>query len=231
MVSLDNAILAKLEKQGESFEILIDPDAAQKLKNGEEVPIVENLAIDSIFKDVKKGERASDSALQKVFGTNDVEQVAKTILMTGDIQLTTEQRKKMADVKRKQIINKIAINAINPQTKTPHPPKRIEMAMEEAKVHVDPFKPVDLQIQDVLKLLQPLIPIRFEKSVIAVKLSGEDYGKCFGDLKQMGKITKQEWTRDGSWIGLVEIPAGLQIDLFDMLNSKTKGRAETRLID
>jgi ribosome maturation protein SDO1 len=157
--------------------------------------------------------------------------VALIIVREGDIQLTTEQRKKMTELKRKQIVNKIAINAINPQTKTPHPPKRIEMAMEEAKVQVDPFKPIDLQVQDVLKALQPIIPIRFEKAVFAVKLLPDDYGRCFGDLKRMGRITKQEWSGDGSWIGLIEIPAGLQTDLFDMLNGKTRGRAETKLID
>ncbi len=231
MVSMEDAVIARLDRSGERFEILIDPEAAQKIKDGEKLPIVEYMAIDTIFKDAKKGDRASETGMAKVFKSQDVEDVALAILMDGDIQLTTEQRKKMLELKRKQIVTKIAMNAINPQTKTPHPPNRIEMAMEEAKVHIDPFKPVDLQIQDVLKALMPIIPIRFEKAVFAVKLAGDDYGKCFGDLKQMGRITKQEWTSDGSWIGLIEIPAGMQNDLFDMLNGKTKGRAETKLID
>lgn len=231
MVSMDDAVIARLEREGETFEILIDPDAAQKLREGENIPVLESLAVEEVFKDVKKGDRAPETSIDKVFGTRDMERVALAIVHDGEIQLTTEQRKKMAEVKRKQIVSKITINAINPQTKTPHPARRIEMAMEEAKYRVDPFRPVDLQVQEVLSALQPILPIRFEKAVLAVKLVGDDYGRCFGDLKQTGRITKQEWTSDGSWIGLVEIPAGLQTDLMDSLNSKTKGRVEIRLID
>lgn len=230
MVNLEDAVIARLEIKNENFEILIEPDSAQKFKDGEDIPILESLVIDIIFKDSKKGEKASEEKMNKIFGTNEIAAVAKQILLEGTIQLTTEQRKKMLENKRKQIVASIVRNAINPQTGTPHPAQRIELAMNEAKVHIDPFKPVETQVQEVLDKLKPIIPIRFEKLKIAVKLSGENYGKTYGDMKGFGKITKEEWQKDGSWVGIVEIPAGLQSEFFEKLNQKTKGDVETKIL-
>jgi len=232
MVSLDDAVIAKLSKKGENFEILVDPDSVEDLKTGnKEIDVFEDLAINSIFKDSKKGDHASEDAMLKVFSTADVAQVATFILKDGDIHLTTEQRKKMQKVKYKQIVTYISQNSINPQTRTPHPPQRIENAMAEAKVHVDPFKPVEVQVQSIMDALTPLLPIRIEKTAIAVKLGPEDYGRTYGDLLTFGKVTKQEWQKDGSWVGVVEIPAGMQTDFFDRINAKTKGAAETKILD
>jgi ribosome maturation protein SDO1 len=230
MVKLEDAVIARLEIENENFEILIEPESAQKFKNGEDISILESLVIDTIFKDSKKGDKASEEKILKIFGTNDISAVAKRILLDGTIQLTTEQRKQMQENKRKQIVASIVRNAINPQTGAPHPAQRIELAMKEAKVQIDPFKPVDIQVQNILDRLKPIIPIRFEKLKIAVKLSGENYGRTYGDITGFGKITKEEWQKDGSWIGVVEIPAGLQSEFFDKLNKKTKGEVETKII-
>lgn len=230
MVKLEDAVTARYEKEGEKFEVLIDPDAAQKIKNNEPVNIIGNLAIDTIFTNSKKGTRASEEKIRKVFGTDDVGTIAKEIVLKGEIQLTTEQRRKAVEDKRKQIIASIVRNSINPQTKTPHPPERIKLAMEEARVKIDAFKPVDAQVKDVLKALRPVIPISFEKIRVAIKVSGADSLKVYGDIKGFGEVKKEEWQKDGSWIGVVEIPAGLQNDLYDKLNEKTKGNAETKIV-
>jgi len=235
MVSLDDAIIARYETSGERFEVLVDPKMVWKIRNddelGENFNILDYLAIDTIFKDSNKGIRASSESMVKIFNNTEIQKIAMDIIIKGEIQLTTEQRKEMMENKRKQIISTIARNAINPKTKTPHPPQRIELALNEAKVSIDPFKPIDAQVQDILKKLQPILPIRFENVVIAVRLSGEDYGKCYGDIKNFAKITKDEWQKDGSWIGLIELPAGLQGDFYDKINSKTKGNAEIKLIE
>jgi ribosome maturation protein SDO1 len=235
MVSLDDAIIARYETSGERFEVLVDPKMVWKIRNNDELEenfnILDYLAIDTIFKDSNKGIRASSESMIKIFNNTEIQKIAMDIIKKGEIQLTTEQRKEMMENKRKQIISTIARNAINPKTKTPHPPQRIELALTEAKVSIDPFKPVDAQVQDILKKLQPILPIRFENVVLAVRLSGEDYGKCYGDIKNFAKITKDEWQKDGSWIGLIELPAGLQGDFYDKINSKTKGNAEIKLIE
>ena len=231
MVSLDEAVIARLESHGERFEILVDPNIVEKVHAGEIKDIREHLAVEDVFRDARKGERASEEAIKKVFGTEDINEIAIKIIQKGEVQLTTEQRRKMQEEKKRKIIAEIARNAINPQTRTPHPPARIEAAMEEAHVHIDPFKPAEQQVQRVLDALKPIIPIRFEKIKVAVKLSAQNYGKVYGDIVGYGQIIKEEWQKDGSWIGVIEIPAGVQIEFFEHLNKKTKGEVETKLLN
>jgi ribosome maturation protein SDO1 len=230
MVSIEDAIIARLDSHGETFEVLIDPDVARALREGEDVNLSEHMAIEEIFRDSKKGDRASEEKIIEVFGTSDTLEVARAIILKGEIQLTTEQRREMLEVKRRRIINEIARNAINPQNNTPHPPQRIELAMEEAKVHIDPFKSVDAQVPIVLSKLRPIIPIRFEKSKIAVKLPGDAYGRCYEDIIYFGTIRKEEWQPTGEWIGVVEIPAGTRDEFISKLKNKTKGNVETKLL-
>jgi ribosome maturation protein SDO1 len=42
---------------------------------------------------------------------------------------------------------------------------------------------------------------------------------------------KEEWQSDGSWIGLLEIPAGMQDDFLERLQKKAKGNADVRILD
>jgi ribosome maturation protein SDO1 len=230
LVDLDKAIIASYETKGENFEILIDPAVVQDMKDGKEVNLIDHMVIDTIFKDSKKGTKASDEKVKQVFGTNDITAVAKEIVLKGHIQLTTDQRRAMQENKRKQIVQMIARNAVNPQTGAPHPPQRIEIAMEEAKVHVDPFKSVEAQVQEVLNALRPLIPIKFDKVKIAIRLAPDDYGKCYGDIKNFGSIIREEWQPNGYWIGVVEMPAGMQTDFYQKLNEKTKGSVDTKIV-
>src|SRR4030065_2920192 len=138
MVDLEDAIVARYESQGESLEILIDPAIVQNMKDGKEVDLIEHMVIDTIFKNAKKGTRAPEDKIKEIFGTTDATEVAKTIILKGEVQLTTEQRKIMQENKRKRIVEYIARNAMNPQTGGPHPPARIETGMEEARGHTEP---------------------------------------------------------------------------------------------
>ena len=231
MVSLDDAITAKLESHGETFEILLDPKVVDLIKQGKTFDIVDYMAVEEVFKNASKGTKHAEDKLKEAFGTEDISEIARKIVEKGEIQMTAEQRKEMLESKKQQIITYIAANAINPQTHTPHPPLRIQMALEEAKFHVDPFKPLDKEIDEAMKLLRPLLPIRFEKSRVAIKLAGSDYGRCFDDIISFGIVEREEWTSDGSWIGVMEIPAGLINDLTDKLKHKTKGSASVKLIN
>ena len=230
MVNLEDAIVARLETHGETFEILLDPKAMDFIKQGKEVNLIDYMAVEDIFNNACKGTRPTEDKLKEAFGTTDVEEIAERIIAKGEVQITAEQRKEMLEVKKAKIIAYISANAINPQTKLPHPPKRIELALEEAKFRVDPFKSVEKQVEEAMHVLRPLIPIRFEKSRVAIRLKGDDYGKCYDDLAHFGIVEREEWQKDGSWIGVMEIPAGLITDLENKLNSRTKGRAEIKLI-
>ncbi|MDR3206638.1 MAG: ribosome assembly factor SBDS [Candidatus Methanoplasma sp.] len=231
MVNLDDAIIARLESHGETFEILLDPAVMDLIKQGKKVNISEYMAVEDVFKNAGKGTRPAEDKVKEVFGTDDVSAIAEKIIEKGEVQMTSEQRKEMLDAKRHRVVAYIAANAINPQTKLPHPYTRIELALDEVKFRVDMFKPLEKEIDEAMKLLRPLIPIRFEKSRIAIRLKGEDYGRCFDDMINYGVVDREEWTQDGSWIGLMEIPAGLVPELTEKLKHKTKGSASVKLIN
>ena len=147
MVNLEDAIVARLETHGETFEILLDPKAMDFIKQGKEVNLIEYMAVEDIFNNARKGTRPAEDKLKEAFGTEDIGEIAKRIIAKGEVQITAEQRKEMLEAKRHQIIAYISTNAINPQTKLPHPPTRIELALEECKFRVDPFKSVDRQVE------------------------------------------------------------------------------------
>lgn len=230
MISLDKAVIARLQKEEDHFEILVDPKTAEQLIEGKEVDILSSLAIDTVFKDSKKGTHAPQESLQKHFGTDDVEMIAKEIILRGEIQLTTEQRHEMQEQKRKRVIDVIVKNAMDPKTKAPHPRQRIELAMDEAGVHIDPFKPVDQQVKIAVDALRPIVPISMEQVRISVKISPQYIGKAYGIARNYGVLEREDWQSDGSWIGIVKIPAGMQTDFYDKLNDVTKGNVETRIL-
>ena len=230
MVSLDEAVIARLQKGEDHFEILVDPKTAGQLIEGKEVDVLSCLAIDAIFKDSKKGTHAPQESIQKHFGTDEVEVIAKEIILHGEIQLTTEQRHEMQEQKRKRIVDVIVKNAMDSKTKAPHPRQRIELAMEEAGVHIDPFKPVDQQVKIVIDALRPIVPISMEQVRISVKIPPQYTGKAYGVARNFGVLEREDWQSDGSWIGIVKIPAGMQTDFYDKLNDVTKGNVETRIL-
>lgn len=230
MVSLDDAVIARLKKGEEHFEILVDPYAAADIIDGKDVDISQVLAIDAIFKDSKKGTHASEESIQKNFETNKVSEIAKIIILKGDIQLTTEQRHKMQKNKRNRIIEMIVKNAMDPKTKSPHPRQRIELAMEQAGVHVDPFKPVTEQIKVIIDKLRPIIPLSMEQVRISIKIPAEFIGRAYGVARNFGALEREDWQSDGSWIGIVRIAAGMQNEFYDRLNDVTKGNVSTKIL-
>lgn len=230
MVSLERAVIARLETHGERYEVLVDPELAVEFKRGQNLDISRVLAVETVFKDAKKGDKASEERMRSLFGTADALEVAKKIIKKGEIQLTTEQRRKMLEAKRKKIVEIISRNAINPQTNTPHPPQRIERALEEAKFHVELSKTAEEQVQKAVKAIHALLPIRFEERRVAVKIPGQYAGKAYSVIKSFGDVKKEEWQKDGSWIVLMDLPAGVVEEFFSELNSLTKGEVETKIL-
>jgi len=230
MVKVEDAVIARLETQGSRFEVLVDPQAVQDLKDGKAVDLSDKLALEQVFKDAKKGDKVSEEHLEKTFHTTNLADIARQIVLKGEVQVTTEQRHRLQAAKQKQIVATIARNAMNPQTGAPHPPARIEAAMAEAKFHVDPFRPVDAQVQEVLAKLRPLIPIRLDVVKVRIKLPAQHYPRVIGEIKGLGRLLEEQWLRDGAWSGVVEIPAGVQTELYEKLNARTKGSAETALV-
>jgi len=231
MIPLERAIVARLETFGEHFEILVDPDRAVEIRQGDPVDIEDAVAALHVFSNSSRGTKASEESLLKVFKTTDFQTIAKKIIEKGEIHLTADQRRQMTEQKRRQLITFIARNALNPQTGLPHPPQRIEMALDEAKVNVDPFKHLDELVKEAMKAIRPLIPIRFEEVRIAVKIPSEFAPKAYGEVAAAASIERDEWQKDGSWICVVKIPGGIQEEFFDLVNRISRGEATVKILD
>jgi ribosome maturation protein SDO1 len=222
--------VARITKDDEHFEILVKPQKALDYRMGKISAITEALAAETIFSDANKGTRASEEIIRKAFGTTDSLKVAETILKAGTLQLTTEQRRKMVDDKRRQIVDFISKQCVDPKTNLPHPPLRIENAMEQVHYPIDPFKPVEEQSRDIVKLLRPILPLKMEQLSVAVAVPTQYAAKAYGIIKGFGTIKREEWRADGSWCGVLEMPAGLYAPLLDKLGDVTKGNGEAKIV-
>lgn len=217
---------AWMRKGGEHFEVVIDPHEAIEYRHHKGGDLNAVLKAKHVFTNAKKGDRAGEHLLQQVFHTTDELAVARTLLLEGELQLTKEQRDEMREAKHKKLVMIISRNAVDPKNGLPHPMARIELAFEEAKIKVDEYKRPEDQVQDVVRKLQPILPIRFENTTLNIRLEAAHAAKCYGIVQGYGTIKRQEWQNDGSWTGDVEMPAGLAPELIDELGSKTHGAAQ-----
>ena len=230
MVDVDKSVIARYKTQGKNFEILVDCENAIAFKTGSNINLNDVLTAEEIFEDVKKGMHASEIDMKKIFNTEDKKKICEQIIRKGDVQVTAEYQRKLRDIKVKQIIDLIHRNAIDPKTGNPHPPQRIKNAVEEAKIRIDNYKTAEEQIQDIISQLKTVLPIKFETRTIMIKVSAQYAAQSYNALKQYGKLLKEEWQNDGSLVVNIELPAGLQEDLFSKLNNLTHGSIESKII-
>jgi ribosome maturation protein SDO1 len=222
--------IARITKDNEHFEVLVKPEKALDYRMGKLSAITEVLIVETIFSDANKGTKVSEEALRKAFGTTDSLKIAEIILKKGTLQLTTEQRRKMIEDKRKQIVAFISRQCVDPRTNLPHPPLRIEKAMEQIHYSIDPFKPTEEQAREIIKLLRQILPLKMEQVSVSVRIPAEYAAKAYGTLKALGTIKREEWRADGSWHGVLEMPAGLYGPFLEKIGEITRGNAEAKVI-
>jgi ribosome maturation protein SDO1 len=226
----DKYTVARITKDDEHFEILVKPQKALDYRMGKTSAITEVLAAETIFSDANKGTRASEENLRKVFSTTDALKIAEAILTKGTLQLTTEQRRKMTEDKKKQIIDFIARQSVDPKTNLPHPSTRIENAMEQIRYSIDPFKPVEEQAKEIIKALRIILPLKMEQIALDVTIPVTYSARAYGAIKGFGTIRREQWRADGSWQGVLEMPAGSYAPFLEKLGEITKGTGEAKVI-
>lgn len=230
MVNIDKAVVAKFKKEGKTYEILVDSEKALAFKNGKSVAMGDVIVTEEIFYDAKKGTRASEHELEKIFGTDDKLQICEMIIREGSVPLTADLMRKELENKRKQIVDIIHRNAVDPSNGKPHPPQRIDASITEAKVKIDENKTAEQQVQDVITKIRPIIPIKYEVREIMIKVPSQYGGRALPIIKKFGKLISDSWGVDGSLNVTVEIPAGIQEDLEIALNNIAKGSVEMKIL-
>lgn len=225
-----NYTIARININGENFEIIVKPDPAFAFRSGKSLSLSDVLVTEVIFTDASKGLRSPEKKLKEAFGTLDPLEIAKIILRKGTLQLTTQQRRQLIEEKRRQIIDFISRNAMDPRTKLPHPPTRIEQALEQVHFPIDPFKSVEEQANEAIKALRAVLPLSVEKVSVAVRIPPEYAGKAYGALKSFGTMKNEAWLSDGSLSIILEMPAGLYGPFLEKMGEITHGNMEAKIL-
>lgn len=220
--------VVRLAVEGDKFELLVKPDPALDYKLGKKVDISSVLVSDEVYTDANKGSRASSEKLMKHFKTTDQLEVAKQILARGELNLTTDQRRKMVEEKRKQIVAYINKSFVDPKSHLPHPIIRIESAMEQARVSIDPHKKAEDQVKDVIDALRAMLPLKSETSKLIVRVPPQYASQSYSVIKTAGEMKGEEWQADGSLRVVIEMNASMRGTFIDRLGSVTKGTAEVK---
>ncbi|MGC2387179.1 MAG: ribosome assembly factor SBDS, partial [Nitrososphaeraceae archaeon] len=216
----------RLTINGDKFEILVKPDPALEYKTGKRTDFSSLLVSDEIYSDANKGSRASGEKLTKHFKTKDTGEIAKQILTRGELALTTDQRRRMVEEKKKQIVQFISRNFVDPKTHLPHPPIRIESAINEVRIIIDPFKRAEDQAKQVIEALRKILPLRSEVAVLTITIPPQFASQSYSVLKGTGNFKNEQWLSDGSLKAIVEVNAGAKGTLLDRIGSVTKGSAQ-----
>ena len=217
--------IARIDKGSSHFEIIVDLEDALKVKNGEsDYLIVEG---DSIFTNVKRGDRASTAELETAFGTTDVDSIGKDIVKKGEVLVDQAHRGEEQEKKIRQVVDFLSRNAIDPQSGRAISSERIKSALDDAHINVK-NTPIENQIKDIVDKLSTIMPIKIETKKIKATIPALQTGKAYGIISQYKE--KENWLADGSLEVVLSIPAGILMDFYDKLNSATHGSALTEEI-
>ncbi|MBM3896422.1 MAG: ribosome assembly factor SBDS [Thaumarchaeota archaeon] len=225
----DKVSVVRYSFEGEKFEILVKPDPALEYKLGKRKDLSSVLVSDEVYSDSSKGTRASTEKLLKAFKTQDITAIMERILQKGELNLTTEQRRKMISEKRKQIVEFIAKTYVDPRSHLPHPPLRIEQALEDARVSIDPHKNTEEQTKDIVEKIRTIIPLKSENLTLEIIVPAQYAAQSYSVLKSTGNLKKEEWQSNGSLKAILEIPAAARPNVIDRLGSITKGTASVEV--
>lgn len=210
------------------FEILVEPDLAKEAKlEGKDYDMQRMLFVQDVFKDVETGERASADDLEAEFGTQQVIEAAEQIFEKGSMQLTTDQKREMREDKYKQVVSMIARRSQDPKTSNPHPPQRVENALEEAGFNADPMEDINEQFKEAIDMIKPIIPISLDEKTVAIKIPNDAAGKAYDMIQRKADVQEEQWGNE-YFYAKIRLPAGILSELMDEIQDATGGKAEVQ---
>ena len=213
---------------GKDFEILVDPDLAKEAKmEGKDHDIQRLLFVQDVFTDAGAGERASVEELEGEFNTDKMMEAAEKVFEEGTMQLTTDQKAEIREDKWKQLVDMIARRAQNPQTGNPHPPNRVENALDEAGFNIDWDADLEEAFEEATDLLKPIIPISLQEKDVAIRIPVDKTGKAYDRMQQVADIKEENWGSD-FFTARVSLPAGVLTELMEDIQEYTGGEAEMK---
>jgi ribosome maturation protein SDO1 len=205
-----------------TFEILCHPGTVLKYRDGQ-LDMDKVLFADNIFKNYSTGDRAKEAELIEVFGTSNQQECIKKILDTGEYHLSTKERQELVEKKKREMINFVHKNYIDPRNRLPHPVVRIEQAFKDLKVlNVDPFKPAEKQVQDIYSKLVEKIPLRKTLVYASLQLKHQFIGAGMPVAHRYAQVSGEKYDHIGVTMDLA-LPPGDYDALVNDLHKVCKG--------
>ncbi len=221
---MDTSDAIKVRYRG--YEILVEPDLAKEAKlEGKDHDIQRLLFVQEVFEDAGEGKRASADDLEDEFGTRQIMEAAEEIFEKGDMQLTTEQKKEMREDKHKQIVQMISRRAQDPKTGNPHPPQRVENALEEAGFNADAMEDVEDQFDEAIEAIRPIIPVSLDEKQVAIKIPNDKAGKAYDKIQNTAEVLEEQWGNE-YFYAKIKVPAGVLTELMEDIQEITGGESE-----
>jgi len=212
--------ISRLTLRGEKFEIIVAPDPALNFKLTGKGDIRKILLVDDIYSDSKKGFRVSSEKLKKFFGTTDVFAIAEKILLEGDLQLTGEQRRRMIENKRQQIVAMLSKLLLEPSTGNPIPSLRIDQSLSQTSVSIDPFKPPEEQVKNVVKALRQVLQFKVNEVVLTLTCPQTLSNDTYGFANSMGEVDQTKVQKDKNVKLTVRVPSAIMSYFLEGLSKK-----------
>lgn len=213
---------ARIKIKGKHFEISVDLDEALKVKAGKG-DIMSALQSTSIYHDLKKADTAPKAQLEDAFGTTDIYEIAKQIILKGEVQKTQEFRDEEREKKVKQVLTLILKNASD-QHGRPYTEERLKTAIKEVHYNFD-NRPAEKQMPEIIEKLKNVIPIKLQTRRIKLKIPARYTGTIYGILQESKE--SEEWLANGDLQVIMNIPSGMLLDFYDKINHSTHGAVQS----
>jgi len=114
---------------------------------------------------------------------------------------------------------------MDPKTKLPHPPDRIENCMKECHIKIDPKREAKKQAEDAVKSMAGKLTFTKQVSLIAHLFIKHSYlGQCNNVIHSSGHVMDQDWkSRPDGCVFVLELSKADLDRLTDALRKPTNG--------
>mmetsp|Transcript_29609 Transcript_29609/g.36035 ORF Transcript_29609/g.36035 Transcript_29609/m.36035 type:complete len:447 (+) Transcript_29609:85-1425(+) len=175
-VRLTNVAVVRINKSGKRFEVACYRNKVLNYRQGTETDISEVLQTDRVFTNVSKGQFAKSSDLKKAFGTSDQEEISRTILLKGDLQVSDRERDSQIQNTLLEIASMVASRCVDPRSNRPYTVSVIRDAIKKTGFRVNDKRSVKQQFLECVKLIKESGVLSIERARMELRAAFEGKG-------------------------------------------------------
>lgn len=223
--------LVRIKRGGAKFEIAVYPGKVMLFREKKISNLDEVVQQQAIYTNIANGVQAGAAELAGSFPeAKSTQEIIQLILLKGEVQLTAAERKEKLEKRRREVVNHLHKYYVNPKTNLPHPTVRIEAALDEMKVRIDPDLPADKQVAQIIKNMPAVLPIKKQEVRASLTIPHRHVGATHSLVGQYVKIETEQWTDIGCVMSITSNPGDWNT-LLSLLNEATKGDFNLELED